>query len=65
MGEIAGTAAAVVGLIGGAGGAFLATFINRAIEGTVTPMAVGYLGYSSIAVAMMWWASTARRPSLT
>jgi DHA1 family bicyclomycin/chloramphenicol resistance-like MFS transporter len=65
MGEIAGTAAAVVGLIGGAGGAFLATFINRAIEGTVTPMAVGYLGYSSIAVAMMWWASTARRPTLT
>ena len=65
MGARAGTAAAVVGLIGGAGGAFLATFINRAIAGTVTPMAVGYLGYSIIASLMLWWADTARRAGVS
>ena len=65
MGARAGTAAAVVGLIGGAGGAFLATFINRAIAGTVTPMAVGYFGYSLVSLAMLWWADSARRANLS
>lgn len=65
MGARAGTAAAVVGLISGAGGAFLATFINRAIDGTVTPMAVGYLGYSIIASLMLWWADAARRAGIS
>ena len=54
MGARAGTAAAVVGLLGGAGGAFLATFTNRAIAGTVTPLVVGYLAFSSLALLTLW-----------
>lgn len=65
MGARAGTAAAVVGLIGGAGGAVLATFTNRAISGTVTPIGLGYLVYSTGAIIALWWASTAPRPDIS
>ncbi len=51
MGDIAGVAAALVGVFGSVGGAVLASPINQAITTTVTPMVVAYVAYGTIAVA--------------
>ncbi len=58
MGELAGTAAAVIGTVTLGGGAVLATFVDRAIAGSVTPLAVSYAGYGVIGLA---FALSARR----
>ncbi len=58
MGELAGTAAAVIGTVSLGGGAVLATFVNRAIAGSVTPLVVSYAGYGVISLA---FALSARR----
>lgn len=60
MGELAGTAAAVIGTITMGGGALLASFVDRAIAGTVTPLAVAYAVYGAIGLAIALWA---RRPA--
>lgn len=60
MGKMAGTAAAVLGFFSTLAGALLASFVDRAIEGTVTPLAVGYLVYSSVALAFQLWAHAAK-----
>lgn len=54
MGQLAGTAAAVLGVTISIGGALLAALIDRAIDGTVTPIAVGYTVYTSAALLMQW-----------
>jgi len=56
MGKMAGTAAAVMGFCGSVGGSLLASFTDRAIEGSVMPIGVAYLAYSSIALACQLWA---------
>ena len=56
MGELAGTAAAVIGAIGMGGGAVLAGFVDRAIDGSVTPLALAYAGYGAISLAFALWA---------
>lgn len=55
MGEQAGTAASVLGVITLAGGAGIGAIIDASINDTVTPMAVGYLicGLASL-VALRW-----------
>lgn len=60
MGELAGTASAVIGSISFGGGAVLASFIDRAIAGSVTPLAAAYAGYGLIGLAFAFWAR--RRP---
>ncbi len=60
MGAIAGTASAVLGFFSMAGGAILASLIDARIEGTVTPMALGYLVFSGIGLGFVWWAQTWR-----
>ncbi len=50
MGELAGTAAAVMGFFTTALGAGLAALIDMRIGLSVTPMAVGYLVYGSVAL---------------
>jgi len=60
MGRMAGTAAAVLGFCSTLVGALLASFVDRAIEGTVTPLAVGYLAYSSVGLAFQLWAHAAK-----
>lgn len=52
MGALAGTAAAAMGASISFLGAFLAALIDRAIAGSVTPMAVGFLAYSIGALAL-------------
>ena len=58
MGELAGTASAVVGFMMSLGGGALAALVDRSIEGTVTPVAIGYLVYSAAALAAQIWART-------
>ena len=60
MGELAGTAAAVIGTVTMGGGAVLASFVDRSIAGSVTPLAVAYAGYGAIGLTFALWA---RRPA--
>ena len=62
MGQMAGTAAAVLGFMGSVGGALLASLTDRAIEGTVMPIGVAYLVYSLIALACQLWARGGASP---
>ncbi|MCE2526120.1 MAG: hypothetical protein J4G00_01085 [Actinomycetia bacterium] len=56
MGELAGTAAAVIGTVTLGGGAVLATFVDRTIAGSVTPLVLSYAGYGVIGLAFALWA---------
>lgn len=60
MGRLAGTAAAVIGTITMGGGALLASFVDRAIDGSVTPLAVAYAGYGVIGLVAALWARGGR-----
>ena len=46
MGDLAGTAASVIGFLASVGGAALATITDRRLGGTVAPLALGYLLYA-------------------
>ncbi|MCP5025634.1 MAG: multidrug effflux MFS transporter, partial [Actinomycetia bacterium] len=59
--RLAGTASAAMGLATMGGGAILAALIDRRIDDSVTPMAVGILGYGCVAFVIAGWA---RRGSL-
>jgi len=63
MGELAGTASAVIGTISLGGGAILASFVDRVIAGTVTPLVVSYAGYGVIGLAFALWARRHRSTS--
>ena len=63
MGELAGTASAVIGTISMGGGALLAMLIDRTIAGSVTPLAVAYAGYGAVGLAFALWARRHRTPS--
>ncbi len=56
MQNIAGAAAGVFGVVTIGGGSILATLIDRQIQETVTPMAVGNIVYTTLAIALVWWA---------
>ncbi|MGH9134299.1 MAG: multidrug effflux MFS transporter [Ilumatobacteraceae bacterium] len=56
MGHIAGTASAVVGMMSTAAGAGLSAIIDSRIDATVTPMAVGFTVYCTIALGFALWA---------
>lgn len=60
MGELAGTAAAVIGTLSTGGGALLASVVDRAIDGSVTPLALAYAGYGAIGLGCALWARSAR-----
>ena len=62
MGQMAGTAAAVLGFMGSVGGSLLASFTDRAIDGSVMPIGVAYLAYSLIALACQLWARGGASP---
>ena len=56
MGEMAGTAAGVLGFSASLGGSLLASFTDRAIDDSVMPIGIAYLAYSSIALGFQLWA---------
>ena len=53
MGSLAGTAASTIGFITLALGAILGAVIDRQIASTVTPLAIGYFAYTTIAVVVV------------
>ena len=62
MGDLAGTASAVIGTISTGGGAVLALLIDRMIAGSVTPLVTAYAGYGAIGLGFALWARR-HRPS--
>ena len=56
MGAMAGTAASVLGASTWMLGSLLASFTDRAIDGSVMPIGVAYFAYSSIALGCQSWA---------
>ena len=53
MGSLAGTAASTIGFITLALGAILGAVIDRQIATTVTPLAIGYFAYTTVAVIVV------------
>lgn len=60
MGSIAGTASAVIGTISTALGALCGALLDRAFDGTVTPMVLGFLGFGAGAMVWVVWAERGR-----
>lgn len=56
MAEVAGTASSLMGASQLGIGAVLATLLDRAYDGTVTPLSLGFLGYGLLASALVLWA---------
>ena len=56
MGALAGTAAAAIGSLTLLLGSVLGSLIDRAVSGSVTPIAVGYLAYGVVALGFQFWA---------
>jgi MFS transporter, DHA1 family, multidrug resistance protein len=56
MAAVAGTAAAVIGAVQIAVGALLGAALDRVFDGTITPLAFGFLGYGVLALALVAWA---------
>ncbi len=60
MGSVAGMAAAVIGLVSVAGGALLGSLLDRAFDGTVTPLATGFLLSGAGALLIALWSERGR-----
>lgn len=63
MGDLAGTAASVMGTISLGGGALLAGVTDRFIRDSVTPLSGAYLGYGVLQVIAVLWALGRLTPS--
>jgi DHA1 family bicyclomycin/chloramphenicol resistance-like MFS transporter len=61
MAEVAGTASSIMGAAQLGVGALLAALLDRAFDGTVTPLSFGFLGYGLLAAALVTWAERAGR----
>lgn len=61
MASVAGTASAIIGTASTALGALVGAFIDRAYDGTVTPLSVSFLILGIIAWALTRWAAAAPR----
>lgn len=59
MGELAGSASAVLGFVSLAGGALLAAIVDNLIDTTVTPMVVASFVYGALGLAALLWARRA------
>jgi MFS transporter, DHA1 family, multidrug resistance protein len=60
MGHVAGTAAAIIGTVPTAIGALLGSLLDRAFDGTVLPVSVGFFGYGVLALLLVLWAERGR-----
>ena len=59
VGHVAGTASAVIGTVTTVGGSLLAALIDRLVDDSVVPFALGFFGYGLLMVGFAVWA---RRP---
>ena len=55
MGEMAGTASALIGTAQIGGGALIGSFIDGAYDGTVTPLATAFLVMGVLAWLVVRW----------
>ncbi|MDX1657925.1 MAG: multidrug effflux MFS transporter [Nitriliruptorales bacterium] len=55
MAAIAGTASSVIGAVQLAGGALLGAVLDRAFDGTILPLAWGFVLYGILALALVLW----------
>lgn len=55
MGRIAGTASSIIGATTTALSAIFGLAVGQAFDGTVLPLAFGYLSFSLIGLAVIWW----------
>ncbi len=60
MGSVAGTASAVIGTISTAGGTVLGATLDRAFDGTILPLAWGFIGLGWVAALLIVWAEQGR-----
>ena len=60
MATVAGTASSVIGAVQIAGGALLGAVLDRAFDGTIRPMAFGFLAYGVLALALVLWGERGR-----
>lgn len=60
MASVAGTASSVIGAVQIAVGALLGAQLDRAFDGTIIPISIGFLGYGLIALALVVWAERGR-----
>jgi DHA1 family bicyclomycin/chloramphenicol resistance-like MFS transporter len=67
MAAVAGTASSVVGAVQVAGGALLGAVLDQAFNGTILPLAAGFMGYGVVALLLVLWAERGRlfRPLVT
>lgn len=60
MGRVAGTASSVIGSVQVAAGALLGSVLDRAFDGTIRPLSLGFLGYGILALGLVLWAEQGR-----
>jgi MFS transporter, DHA1 family, multidrug resistance protein len=60
MGAIAGTASSVIGAVQLAVGAALGAMLDRAFDGTVLPISLGFLGYGLLSLGLVLFAERGR-----
>jgi DHA1 family bicyclomycin/chloramphenicol resistance-like MFS transporter len=60
MAAVAGTAASIMGATLIAGGAILGSFVDGAYDGTMQPLALGFLGYGLVGFLFVVWCERGR-----
>jgi DHA1 family bicyclomycin/chloramphenicol resistance-like MFS transporter len=65
MGQIAGTASAVIGTVSTAVGALVGSFIDRAYDGSVMPLSVAFLVTALVALGISRWAGAPAKEPMT
>ncbi|MEZ5297049.1 MAG: MFS transporter [Ilumatobacteraceae bacterium] len=60
LADVAGTGAAVLGMVSGVLGAVIGELINRRFDGTITPLAIGFVVAGAVAMAAWRRAETVR-----
>ena len=58
LAHVAGTGAAILGMVAGVFGALIGSFIDRQFDGTVTPLAIGFVVSSLVASNAWRWAAS-------
>lgn len=60
LGKIAGTASSLIGFYTTCLGALAGVLVGRAYDGSVTPLVLGYMALSSVALALVLWTERGR-----
>lgn len=61
LAHVAGTGAAILGVVSGAIGALVGSIIDRQFDGTIRPLAIAYVVSTAIAIAGWRWGDAAAR----